>query len=101
MKPEMVKKWVKALRSGKYRQTRGSLKFEGAYCCLGVLNSVCRLRVPMSYPTLGDSVLGKIGLTSEQESSLITLNDRRKKSFTYIAEYLEKRFLKKGKGKQK
>jgi hypothetical protein len=34
------KKWVKALRSGKYRQTKHYLVNGGAYCCLGVLASL-------------------------------------------------------------
>lgn len=35
---EVVKeKWVKALRSGEYKQTIGKLSKEGKYCCLGVL----------------------------------------------------------------
>ena len=28
--------WVKALRSGEYKQTRGQLRNEDRYCCLGV-----------------------------------------------------------------
>ena len=28
--------WVKALRSGEYKQTRGQLRNEDSYCCLGV-----------------------------------------------------------------
>ena len=41
MKKSDVKKWVKALRSNKYRQARGSLCVEDVfgesyYCCLGV-----------------------------------------------------------------
>lgn len=31
-----AKKWVAALRSGKYKQGRGALKKDGKYCCLGV-----------------------------------------------------------------
>lgn len=31
------KKWVKALRSGEYRQATGRLFDGGGYCCLGVL----------------------------------------------------------------
>lgn len=30
-------KWIAALTSGEYRQTRNSLQFGGGYCCLGVL----------------------------------------------------------------
>lgn len=42
MKQNIMKKWVKALRSGKYKQGAGSLKQynskgETQHCCLGVL----------------------------------------------------------------
>lgn len=38
MKTQILKKWVKALTSGKYKQGRLALKTkEGRYCCLGVL----------------------------------------------------------------
>lgn len=31
-----AKKWVAALRSGKYKQTQGQLRSDDKYCCLGV-----------------------------------------------------------------
>lgn len=31
-----VNKWIKALRSGKFTQTKDVLNREGSYCCLGV-----------------------------------------------------------------
>lgn len=34
---KVAKAWVKALRSGKYKQGKGSLFENGRYCCLGVL----------------------------------------------------------------
>jgi hypothetical protein len=40
LKPEVKTAWVEALRSGEYRQGRGSLRIPGGrgkYCCLGVL----------------------------------------------------------------
>lgn len=37
MDKKIKEKWVKALRSKKYKQTRGSLKDDSGYCCLGVL----------------------------------------------------------------
>ena len=38
MKKENAMKWIKALRSGKYEQTRsGHLRDSDGYCCLGVL----------------------------------------------------------------
>ncbi len=40
MKPEVKEAWVKALRSGEYKQTKGFLKDDEGYCCLGVLCDV-------------------------------------------------------------
>ena len=40
MKKKLKRKWVKALRSGEYCQTEGSLIDEKGYCCLGVLCDV-------------------------------------------------------------
>lgn len=40
MKPAILKKWVRALRSGRYKQGKHSLKIINGiprYCCLGVL----------------------------------------------------------------
>lgn len=37
MNHEIKAKWVAALRSGEYKQGRGSLRERDAYCCLGVL----------------------------------------------------------------
>src|SRR4051812_6793094 len=33
---ENAKKWVKALRSGDYEQTRNTLRQDDSFCCLGV-----------------------------------------------------------------
>jgi len=40
MKPSIKKAWIEALRSGEYAQTRGSLRDESGFCCLGVLCDV-------------------------------------------------------------
>ncbi len=37
MKTKVKKQWVKALKSGKYKQGKGSLRGERDFCCLGVL----------------------------------------------------------------
>lgn len=37
MKKEVAEAWVKALRSGDYKQTTSTLKSPAGYCCLGVL----------------------------------------------------------------
>lgn len=36
MLTEPQKKWIEALRSGKYKQGKGFLKYKNTYCCLGV-----------------------------------------------------------------
>lgn len=40
MNPEIKKRWVEALRSGKYKQTAGFLRDDFGFCCLGVLCDV-------------------------------------------------------------
>lgn len=37
MKKSIAMKWAEALESGEYRQTKGTLRKSGAFCCLGVL----------------------------------------------------------------
>ncbi len=37
MNKAVVKKWIKALRSGDYKQSRGWIRCEDTYCVLGVL----------------------------------------------------------------
>ena len=37
MKKHVARKWIAALRSGKYRQGKNKLQAGNAYCCLGVL----------------------------------------------------------------
>jgi len=37
MKKEIAELWITALKSDEYKQTRGTLKDEKGYCCLGVL----------------------------------------------------------------
>lgn len=37
MKPKVKEKWLEALRSGEYKQTKKHLRDENGFCCLGVL----------------------------------------------------------------
>lgn len=37
---EVKERWVKALRSGHYKQGKGRLKTVSGYCCLGVLADI-------------------------------------------------------------
>lgn len=40
MKKKIMKKWVKALKSGEYRQNYGGLCDTNSFCCLGVLTEL-------------------------------------------------------------
>ncbi len=111
MKPKFKSKWLKALRSGRYRQADGSLKDEGAYCCLGVLCNVIGVRwrkhetesamVPFiggkevsardsDTGLLGAGLLRKVGMGRNTQTALALMNDEGK-SFDEIADYIEKR----------
>lgn len=53
MNPEIKKKWLKALRSGEYKQGRNLLRSNtDHYCCLGVL---CDILNPNGWEKSGDS----------------------------------------------
>ena len=97
MDKDFVKKWIEALRSGKYEQGKGKLFKDNFYCCLGVAG-ICA-QIPLSemydkdsffypkfkkYPDLpkelSESVLG---------NKLAIMNDCDEMSFNEIANYLE------------
>jgi hypothetical protein len=95
--PEDFKqKWVAALRSGEYKQGREELfnKRKGCYCCLGVAGKL--LGIEESYllvegclpddPIVPPAIAGYNGAAYE----LIHLNDGLEKSFSEIADYIEK-----------
>jgi hypothetical protein len=96
-------KWIKALRSGKYKQTRvGTLynKDSDAYCCLGVLQKCLTGKVESGdtpstrwYAANGLTCIkwGKINNRGDTiEERLISLNDFAHKSFSYIAGWIDK-----------
>jgi hypothetical protein len=101
MKSALKSKWVAALRSGKYKQTKQTLKREEAdgsasFCCLGVLCEISpavRERVTSS-EILGASALAYAGFSSDQEDILMELNDggslRKRRTFRGIATWIEK-----------
>lgn len=73
-------KWVEALRSGAFKQLRNKLTYDGSFCCLGVLNQV--RNVPQSYVDF-PRIVGDWEL-------LARMNDEQGKSFSEIADYIEK-----------
>ncbi len=103
-----IQKWVKALRSGKYKQGRGALQSKKGYCCLGVL---CKITIPEKDLSLNceGRLLGLLpgGQGNSREwtkqvniifddktgTDLVTLNDNKKLTFDEIADSLEAVFI--------
>lgn len=108
MKKEWAKKWVKALRSGKYKRGTGQLKKGDKYCCLGVLCEITgkpydgdRGNLPVEVRVLVNTNNHSGYIENEQGEttiSLIHLNDHicpaKKKGFKYIADIIEKHWEK-------
>lgn len=104
MDKALKKKWVAALRSGKYRQGRGKLRTgtshggHAKYCCLGVLCEVVGVhRIGDSfyeYEYDGSSYLlplplrDKLMVYSDIQEVLVNMNDRGE-SFRTIADWIE------------
>lgn len=91
MTNEQKTNWIEALRSGKYEQTQGTLKRDQKYCCLGVLQEItgCEPGNTLNGKA-STSVIDPEFLSSIIQGELIELNDCDKKSFTEIADWIEK-----------
>lgn len=112
MKKSIKTKWLKALRSGKYKQGIGRLNKDGKMCCLGVLcdlytkeKGIKWIESPLergafviqdhvALPPI--SVQKWSGLYNYQQvrnskpTNLYILNDKEMKSFKQIANLIEK-----------
>jgi hypothetical protein len=79
MNKRIKAKWVKALLSGDFDQTRGALKDSNGYCCLGVLRDVLKpgslLKGPDGAEMLHPTFRKEAGLTFEEQKGLADLND--------------------------
>ena len=95
MKTELKQRWVKALRSGKYKQGRGQLRLNDGigdekiflHCCIGVLCELidedaweCHYTSRTDYwkgdsSRIGDEHLDEIGLRVDDQSHLMLMND--------------------------
>lgn len=99
-------KWVRDLRSGKFKQGRGRLlTAPGNFCCLGVLaTQVVDIRRRDSRETLRDATmliaamklpqpiknaLSKMSGYHTTENELIHFNDSKRWSFAKIADWIE------------
>lgn len=67
-------KWLRALRSGKYKQGHGALKTSTGYCCLGV--AFCVLQPEEVVPAHKSYLkYGKYGLSEGLQKALAHAND--------------------------
>lgn len=107
--PAAVKAWVRALRSGKYKQGQDALRQGNKFCCLGV---ACDLAVkakvidkPVKFNgfdddyyyydhetgILSDQMLQELGINPENQWILTDMNDGGK-TFKQIANFIEKHY---------
>lgn len=82
-------KWLKALRSNKYRQGKGTLynKEADSYCCLGVAK---KERLCKSDEFVPNSFVSENFLPLKIQGNLSFKNDFSKWSFNRIANWIEK-----------
>lgn len=107
-------KWVKALRSGNYKQGKKCLKDKNeqgnyVYCCLGVMADICGLKPKLGRDTVyiggknfNNWCLNTVALKGYTKiptilhgdegisSTLVGMNDYKGCSFEKIADYIEK-----------
>jgi hypothetical protein len=106
MKKDIKQKWVKALRSGRYKQCTEELCNGTGYCCLGVLaqisgskkddifNFLKRMnnkdyRLSKDAELLSNKFLKEVGMKKSTQENLANMNDDGS-SFEEIADYIEK-----------
>ena len=107
MNPAVKKEWVAKLRSGKYKQGKGTLRCipytstDIHYCCLGVMCLVkakmCKQSVEkvfisqkLEIGALSDATLKWAMLDKEIQKKLTDMNDISGCSFRSIASYIER-----------
>lgn len=104
MKADLKRRWIEALRSGKFTQGRNFLCIRDEYCCLGVLaeiegdlqqvNGFKETKCLNNIKTLEFFYLNKYGLSNDEAHYLACLNDgtvpdRRPCNFREIADWIE------------
>lgn len=110
MNKDLAKKWVDALRGGKYQQGRHQLRKpeQNEYCCLGVLCDISGLgkwdnddpavfvddNGHESYVTINRALLEKLGLNEDISITLAGMNDIWGQDFSQIADKIEEMLLK-------
>lgn len=93
-----AKKWVKALRSGKYKQGKDRLRTGDKFCCLGVACDLYKKETNKDYKGSRKFLPRKIQKWLKLKSphgsfgfnTLTTINDCEGKTFKQIANIIEK-----------
>lgn len=103
MPPNLKAGWIKALRSGHYKQEQGLLKSEEGFCCLGVLADICGCQWEADSDQgilfnenvrhMNDSYLSwyaarRLGISRHEQKNLAEMNDQGA-SFDMIADKIE------------
>lgn len=106
---ELKTKWLKALRSGNYKQGKSNLcsvnpaTGELSYCCLGVLCEVAGIQKTLGHSnsfnfnfpekpertTISTSLAIQLDLSRKDINSLMYLNDTANRDFDVIANHIE------------
>jgi hypothetical protein len=110
METRLKEAWISALRSGEYKQGKGTLRTaEGKYCCLGVLGEILEKTDEASFTLaenaacyvirdsvgsgsttqLPNTLLEKIGLHDLAQEDLIEMNDDQGYSFKQISNWIK------------
>ncbi len=90
MDQELKAKWVKALRSGEFKQlSPGGSDWtrDGMHCCIGVLGELLGHQLAMREHHFRSRLVDV--LPENSVDALIDLNDRDGKTFSEIADYIE------------
>lgn len=94
LKVEDKVKWLAALRSGSYKQSRGALynSHDNGYCCLGVAHKIGLVKTRYDTDPAMSGFVDPIWLDYTIQRILTLMNDADKMSFEEIADHIEKNY---------
>lgn len=89
---ERIQNWVKALRSGEYRQCKDHIKKNNSYCCLGVACNIIPISFEAGYDELPNEARAYYDLDADPElevpqsviDKFIKRQKKNKKKYLYI-----------------
>lgn len=80
--------WARALRSGEYTQHFGNIGKGTNLCCVGVGGAITGLVPDVSGPGSYECWQA-LGITEDEAQTLFNMNDKLRKTFPVIADYIE------------